>query len=1084
MKGLQALIFSVIFSIFSPSLLLGNSYDYRYKDAIHVYSASTEEGLSQAAVSSILRDSDGYVWIATDNGLNRYNGYEFEVFRHEHGNNNSIVSVQDMRAFLEDINQGIWMGSSVGVSYFDKKTGAFTNYTKAEGKSIGLVFEITQTNDGDVYFVSSNGLFVYDNKNKKMLSFKSYSGHDIDTVPFDVYAVDNTVWISDQQCIYSYEYKKKKLFNYCQTPQIKKLRQLTTFAFIRYYNNKLYVSGPKGLFALDITTLNWKHYTNKEYGNFCDDNIKDIEFDENHNFWIGTAAGLSHYKLDDSSFECYKSSIANKSSLASNDIISLHVDKMGLVWVGTSAHGFSIFDTKKNVFSEMVIGSQEEVDDMGHVISNIVKDQSNILWLGSTTHYTVKFDLMTNELVTDDFISKEIDSNDTYRFDSMNIDSNNRLWVCLNEKIKLIDLNKEESFDIKLYLNNKHYPRFVCNHLHERHNGDLLFLAKNGVFEFNKLIKKDKGYELYLLRSGSELLKLNKATNDSSVTTFVETIDGEFWAGTEDGLWRYSKDRQHWYQYKYDINNPQSISNNSIIELFIDSKKNIWVGTYNGLNKVVRGETQEQIYFQRITKKQGLPSNTISAIIEDFSGNLWISTANGLVRYSENLDKIDLFEKNDGLSTSEFHKRSAYLDDSGKIFLGTSNGITVINKKIEGLIDRQRNLKFTKVQIGERFVDSYQLNRVKQPEIEMYENEKMLKVSVADLYYRKIGSQTYRYKMNGIDDDWKFLNKERSIVFAGLPEGSYMLDIQSKMPREDWPEESLKLKVNVKQNFFESKNITYLMLSLAFTLFLLLIYWVRRYYLKGYLRLQNKLKVENLRLKESKKDNLILNRELSDKQNKLLTLTENLTETSLKLEDQKFKDPITQLYYFSGLEKIIEQSNYSKNFSLLSNAIFLIDLLEKEQVYNDYGVTSLAEIGRHIALELKNTLPADAQVFQNDSASFLVFLKFSDATAFLNRIKKIKNRLELSQISVANQRSYKPSLAISTMNFFEQNITRATDLFNLGKLLTQLHNKNLISGNQQIMQISIRSFDRDIFVNLELEQLLEKKLIDYCFLNK
>jgi ligand-binding sensor domain-containing protein len=1099
MNGQKLLAFLIL--IFFPNVIWGNIYDHHYDEELHATPFGVEDGLSYGSVLSFLRDSDDYIWIGTDNGLNRFDGYEFEIFRHEHNNKDSIVSGHYITAILEDSNKGIWVAHSFGLSYFNKKNGTFTNYTEAKGSStsqvktqdeaqgitIGQVKSMEKASDGNIYFISEKGFFVYSQTEGQVFTFEHYSNTPLNDRFLDTDISKNTIWLSSKNCIYSYDYINNKITDHCKNNnQIRLLSKKTNFSTITYHDNSLVIGGTKGLFFLDVNTYQWHSIQVVNDTGICSNTINDIVIDNNNGIWLATSEGLSYSQNgEQGSFRCYKSSVIEpKASLISDNIQTIYIDNTGLVWVGDVYSGFSITDANPKKVSELSIFDSHTASNKNLIVTGFAKDDDNTLWVASSSHFFSNFNLNTHDILPSKhqkIISKLYDSVEDKEVFSMVFDYNKRLWISLAYNVFVIDTNNNKTIPVKFYLNGELYTFGKSSYLYENKKGEIIFYTSDGVFEIEKISPGSKGIKVYLKSEGNVFLQINELA-DGIISDIEETIDGDIWVGTSQGLMYYSKKESSWSHYKYDIENPLSLSDNRVHDVFIDSKTNIWVATFNGLNKIIKGPKPDQFYFQRITKEDGLPTNTIASIIEDFSGTLWIGTTSGLVRYSEFDESMDLFEKNDGLSSIEFVNKSVFLDESGKIYLGTTNGITVINVESEKRQKRKRGLKFTNIEIGgERLLDTYQLNQIKTPEISVREDEKILKVSVSDLYYRKIGSITYRYRMN-VSNDWKYLDKNWTITFAGLPEGEYLLDIQSKVTRESWPTESLQLKVNVKHNFFESKKATYLIILLAFASCIFLVYFTRRYYLKSTLLLKNRIKIEKLRLKESKNDNAILSNELQEKQDNLKQLTEKLTKTSLQLEEQQFKDPVTQLFYFESLEKIVRQPLYHRNFSLSSNTILFIQQLEKENLQKQYGFVAPSDICSHISEILKLSLPSNAQIFLSEMVDFMVFVNTSDYEIFLTSLKSVIEKIEFSQIPVGNKRSYKPQLLISIMQLNNARPARASELFDLSQSLIKFHNGK--KHVDKILQISLDPLTKDDYAKLDFEELQKKGLLNYNFLDK
>ena len=221
-------------------------------------------------------------------------------------------------------------------------------------------------------------------------------------------------------------------------------------------------------------------------------------------------------------------------------------------------------------------------------------------------------------------------------------------------------------------------------------------------------------------------------------------------------------------------------------------------GTADGLNRVNRPIIDTKLfYFDRITTYEGLPNNTIYGILEDKEHQLWISTNLGLVKYKNNTAGMDVFRRSDGLSSDEFNLGAYFSDNGERLYFGSVEGMSVVNHfASETKVEKSRIL-FTHAKVDERELDIYQLNHSDNPSITQQHDEAAIDISVANINFNKLGTQRYRYRIIGFDNEWKYLDTQRSMVIVGLPGGSYQLDVQSQLGGNVWSSEMKRLDINV-----------------------------------------------------------------------------------------------------------------------------------------------------------------------------------------------------------------------------------------------------------------------------------------------
>ena len=684
-----------------------------------------------------------------------------------------------------------------------------------------------------------------------------------------------------------------------------------------------------------------------------------------------TEHGLDLLDLSELTITHYNYKVYDSDGLSSDDIISLHVDKTGIVWVGTHASGIDILAPEKNRFEHILTRSDLAKFNVGNSAFGIVKDREENIWVATFGSGLIKFDLMTGDAslpYREELAEIKERSDHIY---SLTIDTEELLWIGMLSGVAILDLATEELFATKIFVQGKEiYFDYLIHRIYEDHSGKLWLAADSGLYQVQQLVKKSGYMEVHVIDKQREL-PYSFRDRSSAVTSFLQTRDGSYWAGGNTGLLKYSSQKKKWIHFEYEADNPQSISNDYVNVIFEDSRGILWVGTANGLNKVHR-DNEDEIYFERITKEQGLPSNSIYEILEDRQKQIWISTTSSLVRYSEYNEVMQTFRRDDGLSSNEFNFGSAFIDNEGLLYFGSINGITVVDSRYHSKIEKHTDLKLTEVIVGQRKLDVYELNHMKAPVIEKYDDETTVKISVAELYYRKLGTQSYRYRVLGLEDKWIYLGSERSFVLGGLSEGKYLLDIQSKVGNGEWSSKTLRLKLQVYTDFWRGQNAIYLIgfcsIVLAFIIFSL----IKRHFLRQVHKVENRLKMETIRLKDVKKQSDELKMELDEKQGMINVMTEEIETSSKKLESHSFREPVTGFYRFQSIANMLSEDIAENGLPFSFNLVMVIQLCDFESIREKYGAICAAEISSYVAIELRKMTPASLHICSLNNDSFVV----------------------------------------------------------------------------------------------------------------
>lgn len=1070
--------------LFSSSLL-ANDYDYRYQKSFRVQALSIEDGLSQSVVNDIIQDFEGYIWVATEDGLNRFDGYEFKIFEHKHNDLNSLHE-NLVYSLFEEPGKGLWIGTQKGLSFFNSSTEKFTSYFNQNNPILSAVANLNKIND-DLFVGSDNGLYIL-NSNSNISIYQSPQGEVIEDEITSLEQSDNYLWVATEKCIYSIEHTTRDLTNYCQLA-VNELLKSRTIKVVKFNDSKLWIATNNGLIYFDIKTENIRiflHDDNNE-NSLAANWVQDLVFDNLGNLWIGSINGLDQYSLSEDNFKHFQRLPYDDEGLSSNDIMTVFIDATGLIWLGTYTGGLNILNPFQSGFQHILTKSDLIDFTSINTIHGITKDHDENLWLANFGGGLIRLNLMTGEIsqpFNEELLIANQDNNYVY---SLLYDSNNRLWVGATNELVIIDLTQQKLLAVDFVSHGKKIQ--LKDHIfqiYEDHNGTIWIATKNGYYKVKNIQSNNpqaKSNELTveLIEKHFEL-PLSYLERSNQVSILLETRDGNFWVGGQSGLAMHSKLKDRWFHFTYDINNPQSISNDDIQALYEDSGGVLWVGTANGLNKVKRN-SDDDVFFERITKADGLPNNTIYGILEDNQNQLWLSTNLGLVQYSQDSNSIQSFQKIAGLSSNEFNKNAFFASSNGTLYFGSINGITVIDNKIMEPLGHKSNLKLTEVKIGQKNIDVVELNRSDLPLIEVPKNETVISISVADIYFRKLGIQTYRYRLLGLNDEWIELDKNRRFILAGLSEGEYSIEIQSKISGDDWAFKSLLIKLSVSEIFWKSKQFFYLGILIVSALLFGSIYSMRQFYLARLNKMKNRLKVETIRLNTEKDKNAELSFELDNKVTNLDKSKKDLGALNKVLESYQFRESSSGFFRFNSLIRVFAEYFSDTESSLAFNFVMVWQISNQNKIEQQYNKVFASELRSFMAAELKNTAPANCLLcFLNDD-SFVVYGNSLDYKNLTNELFALRNKIENSYIEIGNNISVKTKITLSYFEINSQTINDTNLLLKLSECLINLHQKNNYADVSQIMRIDFNEKLKNYKnIDLDSEDLLLTKKVNLNFL--
>ncbi|MEL7146522.1 MAG: two-component regulator propeller domain-containing protein, partial [Bacteroidota bacterium] len=587
----------------------------------------TDDGLSNGIIYTTLKDSRGFVWFGTDNGLNRFDSYEFKVYLHDTDEKSSIANNRVVD--LEEDSQGnIWIGSDGGLSMYDPVTDKFTNYTSVPGgEGFGVNSLVIDQNDNVLAGTDNAGLLLLRKGSKSFEIFSVDSSTPGSIVGNQIYdmtqASPTTVWLSTNYGgmelfdltsktfkQFSFEWPKP-IFSYGQKPVIIDRNgdvwvgtsigvfkfQTSTQTFKRYADwdngfNAFIVNGlyedPQGkiwigtdgggISILDPTDGTYQYILSNPYyeKSLTSNAIYDIYEDNDGILWIGTyAAGVNVYNPKGSIFNNYESIPEEPSSLSLNNVLAIHRNNEGKIWVGTDRGGLNLFDPEKGTFQRFRHNPRDRQSISGDVIKSIYEDHEGTLWLGTYDAGLMEFSQKTNK-VTRRFTNIPGDETSLAGKNIwfMTEDLQDRLWIgMLDEGLALMD-RKAGTF--QHFMNDPNDPNSIIGRtvktMYTDSRGNLwLGMEWEGLNIFDPNTKKARRFT-FSEESGSLI--------NNDVRTILEDRDGKFWIGTSDGICLFNYDTESFTPFKFN----DQLEGKVICAIQQDNQGNFWISTDKGIS--------------------------------------------------------------------------------------------------------------------------------------------------------------------------------------------------------------------------------------------------------------------------------------------------------------------------------------------------------------------------------------------------------------------------------------------------------------------------------------------------------------------
>jgi len=806
-----------------------------------------EDGLSQTTVNCLIQDNRGFFWIGTQDGINKFDGYRFEVMKNDPSDSSSI-SNNFIYCILEDNEGNIWIGTKNGLNRYDIYTEKFTQFFRDSQNTNSLrenaIYNLYQDKQGYLWIKTENYLSRLNCKSGKFRHYEHYS---------DVFNI---------------------------------IPENSTFAIFEDHRNQLWVGTKDGLNYFDRSLEIFKRYKHipKDKRSISNNIIKVIFEDSKNNLWIGTNNGLNKFNWETEQFTRF--SIRNKSKLSSSNTINdIFEDREGNLWLATN-NGLSYYDNLKKQF----IPTNE--DAINTSITSLVQDQSGNLWAGTfiglmkIEKSDKKFNLYSkdsngNPLFSNNYILtifKDLDivsigtwghglyffnpktnklvQYNTYNSDIKNDfvhkifkDSKQRMWIGTQNGLNLFNQRTKRFEDINL--------KGISNLLNNNRVFDIFEDKKNNIWLGTKFglhkIYNDSIYSYYHIENDSSTISSNH------IYDIFEDKNNNLWVGTNNGLNKINLNTGLIKQYLRSNNCTNCLSSNEVVSISEDTIHNcLWLGTLSGLNRF----DFEDETFTVFTEKDGLPNNIIYSVIQDDNGCLWLSTNKGISKFKIDKGEFSNFGIKDGLQNYEFNHGASFKSKEGEIFFGGIDGYnsfypdSIIKNKVVP------NVEITSVEILSESI-TRRLIVGKSRQIEIPHKNNLVTIEFAALDYTNPEKNKYAYKLEGVEDEWIDLNNRRYATFSNLPSGKYTFRVKGSNSDNVWNEEGASLKIIVVTPIWLN-DIAYII----YVLFLgAVIFWFFQYRTRSLRRSNQDLKEKQLvalQVAKQKEELSIQNKNITD----------------------------------------------------------------------------------------------------------------------------------------------------------------------------------------------------------------------------
>lgn len=853
-------------------LLLNISLRLSAQADMRLQNFTVDDGLSNNYIRCLVQDHLGFIWIGTENGLNRFDGRRFLEFRYD-VEDDKTINGNWINAIIEDQQQNLWASTRTGLNRLDRATGKFERIglrTK-QGASDGyLVTNLHEGRPGQLWASTrQHGLLVlkrdessgsYYMEQVFADSADAYSGMDIpllDVIQDEV----GDLWVLTARGVDRINISSKKREQFLFPSQPDKTQYYDgrgNQMVLDEKGNIIVVSRQLGLFFIQpsdpqpqLQPLSRYSPALRAFSLDKESGFQNI-FLEGHLLWASLRKTVGQLNLRTGAFHLINEKHSDFTFVAG----SVMLDTNGNLWMGTSGAGLYLCLRSRRPFQFYDHRPLDPNSISEGAVRTMLEDNQGYLWVGLLGAGLDRFRYDEDDQLVKVENLQETPGNDIGLVGNHIIillkDRHGQLWIGTNGGSGLNSFN----------------PATGAWEVFSHQPDDPNSIASGGIWALGE----DSNGFIWIGSFVDGLARLNPA--NKTVKRFIHDPDdpnslsnklvkalivdkqGILWVGTNKGLNRLDPETENFTHYFHDPANPQSISASVIWEIYEDSQGDLWIGTGQGLNRFDRDTEQ----FERFYEEDGLPSNTIFGIIEDRQGLLWISTDNGLARRLPPGSKKSFraFKKADGIGSNAFLPKAHYLSErTGKLFFGSTDGMLAIEPELLRQDTTTPDLvlhSFTKFNLrekeGEEVIDPFISSRDGKVTLSYW--DQFVSFTLSDLSFYESSGKQYEYQLSGLHPHWIPLQDDMEMTFTSIPPGDYILKARSVSINDIPSPEVQLLFITVYPPWWKS--------NWAYCLYLLLagglIYALYQYQLNRQLKKQE---AENRRALDAFKDELYTN---------------------------------------------------------------------------------------------------------------------------------------------------------------------------------------------------------------------------------
>lgn len=957
-------------------LVTGSFANYRFA---HL---TIKEGLSQSTVKSIHQDWRGFLWLGSADGLNRFDGYNFTIYRNEPGNSSSIGGNDISCIYENPFDSTFWIGTrNDGLSLYCRNTDSFFSFRKSDSEKNALpsdnINSMVSVKPGELWIGTQGSGLTRLNLVDTTFSTPDFSNsnefRNINTLLADNNGI---LWLGTSDGLYKYEIPDEGKF-ITVVPEFVPLYISVAPSIISLaadMRGNIWIGTSNvGLIRYHPESRSISHYYHNpsDVNSIGSNSVRSIIQRKNGTIWVGTDNGLYNFDQHSNRFRTFRNDPSDSESISDDVIFSLFEDRSGVLWLGTYFGGVNRIDPEESRFTKYSnFHKLFNLNKATNHVSSLFEDAQKSVWVATSKGLIIFSEDYIKWPVNKD--NAQIFFREIYQYYVFG-DSYRNLYVS-NSMGLFIKSEDEEQFKPLTPANLELLQgmKFV-SHAIEDSDRMVWFFTSTGLLKYNP---KTNEAELY------------NPKNNYGVTTPVaflsgyESYNGKIWCGTADGtIYRYDR-----YIYQFEKILPveesrESIPYNRIFSIFETEPGLLWFGTNNGLYHY----SEKEGVLIRYLSSDGLSNNVVYSVLADKQKRIWCSTNLGISILDRTTNTFVNYTWEDGLQSNEFNQSAYFKSNDGLFYFGGIDGINIINPSsinpnpfippvvITGIsVNHEKVTSFSHPQIIEKQITESQ-------KIILKYNQAIFTFEFAALNYTHPNKNQYRYMLEGYDKEWITDGNLRTAAYTNIPPGEYTFMVQGSNNSGIWNEVPATIQVVILPPFWQKWWFKTFIALLLISIIYLVIYirlkaekskseWLQKQVHEKTAALSEKNyqnEMQNLELKrindEINKRNKKIeekNQKLNNQNEQIIKQRDNLIDLSKKLEEankdrisfftnisHEFRTPLTLIIgplkeLTNNMEKI-SQAELTRKFNIIyANAAKLLTLINQLLDFRENEISS------------------------------------------------------------------------------------------------------------------------------------------------